>query len=180
MPEDVTTGEPELNPNVPAEVPTAARLTPPVAPGTSLKRAKVPVALDDVEVATVAGPEKRGLSPHSAVRTGLVQDGVGSARPLRHAAQVVPVQQVHAAVFADLGHQVRVRGGAIAVRDRDGSAGAQICVVPVQFRVVGRAEEVGGFQVAVTADPEPDHRLRQGGGGLRCPGRASGKCRSPW
>ena len=60
-----------------------------------------------------------------------------------------------------------MRGGAIAVRDREGGAGAQICVVSVQFRVVGRAEEIGGCQVAVGADAEPNHRFCQGGGGIR-------------
>ena len=43
MPVEVTTGEPELNPNVPAEVPTEARLTPPAALVTILNARRYPL-----------------------------------------------------------------------------------------------------------------------------------------
>ena len=178
MPEEVTAGAPEVYPNVPADVPTEARLIPPVLVGTSLNARRNPCSRR-CRRSRRRRPEERGPSPHPVVRTGCVQDGVGSARPLRHAAQVVPVQQVHAAVLADLGHQVRVRGGAVAVRDRDGPPEPRSASFWSSFALLAGLKKSVARQVAVGADLEPDHGLGQGAGRAWCRGRASGEMPLP-
>ena len=105
--------------------------------------------------------ERMGIANLKAISNNIGNQGKGLAKLLKK-------HQISRAVCSyvggnpDLEQQMRMARGPVAVRQDDRRARAEVGVVLIQRRVVGRAEEVLRGHRAVRRNRQPDDGLGQG------------------